>query len=74
MKNYVLKILGRYNKKWIAADFILISDLLANSVLGSEYYVIFESLGFSAHAINAVVSFFQMIRMIALLRINHMKE
>lgn len=71
MKKYILSIVNKYNTRWLAADFILLSDMLANSTFGSEYYTIFESFGFSAHSINATVSFFQMVRMIILLRMNH---
>ena len=48
--------------KWFVADFIFISDMVSNSILGAKYYEIFSSYGMSPVTINTLVSILEILR------------
>lgn len=62
-----------YNIHWLIADLILIADVMANSLLGPEFYNLFTGIGVPGKAVNAFTSILELIRIVVLLRENHSK-
>ena len=63
----IVTFINNYQFKWFAADFIFISDTLANGIWGSKYYEIFTAFGFKPSTINTAMSALELIRISILL-------
>ena len=67
MRVKIVNFINNYQAKWFCADFIFISDTLANGVWGSKYYEIFATFGLKPAAVNTVISILELIRLGVLL-------
>ena len=73
MLDKFMTMFKEYNKKWLVADFLFISDMMANGIWGQKYYAIFSEFGISSDATSAIVAFLELIRIFILLGQNHKK-
>lgn len=63
-----------YNTQWFVADFMFVSDMLANSIWGQKYYEIFSYWGMSPGMINSIISILELIRILMLLYQKHQSD
>jgi len=71
MLSRLYSFLRGYQVKWFAADFLFVSDMLANSIWGQKYYEIFSYWGMSPGLINSITSILELIRILMLLYQRH---
>ncbi len=69
-----MRLARKYKLKWLVADFLFISDMLANSIWGQKYYAIFAYWGISADATNCIISILELLRILMLLYQKHHPE
>lgn len=67
MKIKIMNFINNYQAKWFSADFLFISDTLANGIWGSKYYEIFSAFGLKPSAINTAISILELISLGVLL-------
>ena len=58
----LVRFIHNYNAKLFCADFLFISDLLANGIWGGEYYEVFSRFGFHGRTINSIISILALVR------------